>query len=99
MTCGPLRGKTLSVSPCEGEDLVPEVERTPSPCVSPPKAFGGEQEGSSDAESLSVKGSRPAIDPSAPRKARKWDRGSDEAANPGRVLFLVYVPETQGESP
>jgi len=27
----------------------------------------------------------------APRKARKGDRGSDEAANPGRVLFLVYL--------
>jgi len=26
----------------------------------------------------------------APRKARKTGRGSDEAANPGRVLFLVY---------
>jgi len=27
----------------------------------------------------------------APRKARKAGRGSDEAANSGRVLFLVYL--------
>jgi len=50
MTYGPLRGETLSVSPCEGEDLVPEVGRNPSPCVSP--LHRGEQEGSSGARIL-----------------------------------------------
>jgi len=38
--------------------------RNTGPCVSPPKAFGGEQEESSGAKNVSVKGSRPAIDPS-----------------------------------
>jgi len=32
-----------------------------------------------------------AASSAAPRKARKASRGSDEAANPGRVLFLVYL--------
>jgi len=36
--------ETLSVSPEEGEDLIPEVGRNPSPCVSPLRR--GEQEGS-----------------------------------------------------
>jgi len=34
---------------------------------------------------------RMAASSAAPRKARKAGRGSDEAANPGRVLFLVYL--------
>jgi len=34
---------------------------------------------------------RMAASSAAPRKARKASRGSDEAANPGRVLFLVYL--------
>jgi len=42
------RRKTLSVSPFEGEDLVPEVWRNPGPRVSPLHR-GGEQEGSCDA--------------------------------------------------
>jgi len=48
----PPASKTLSVSPYEGENFFPEVGRNPGPCVSPPKAFGGEQEGSCDAGSL-----------------------------------------------
>jgi len=44
----PPTSKTLSVSPCEGENLFPEGGRNPSPCVSPlPR---GEQEGSSPSE-------------------------------------------------
>jgi len=48
MTYGPLRRKTLSVSPCEGENLFPEVERNTGPCVSPLRR--GEQEGSSPSQ-------------------------------------------------
>jgi len=56
MTCGPLRSKTLSVSPYEGEDLVPEVERSTGPCVSP--LHRGEQEGSSPHRRGPVPGGR-----------------------------------------
>jgi len=48
MTYGPLRRKTLSVSPCEGENLFPEVKRNTGPCVSPLRR--GEQEGSSPSQ-------------------------------------------------
>ena len=44
----PPANKTLSISPCEGENLFPEVGETRGPCVSPlPR---GEQEGSSSSQ-------------------------------------------------
>jgi len=55
----PPANKTLSVSlqrmtyaPLRGREPFPEGWRNLGPCVSPPKAFGGEQEGSCDAGML-----------------------------------------------
>jgi len=81
----PRRCKTLSVSPCEGEDLVPEVGTNPGPCVSP--LHRGEQEGSCNAKSASVKGPQLVTDPSdcgSPRSATAATDASSTCATSSR---------------
>jgi len=62
------RGEQEGSSPSQERTCSRRSGEPPAPCVSPPKAFGGDQERSSDAKRASVKGARPVIDP--PRKVK-----------------------------